>query len=198
MTNSKPRSALRLSVVLPVLLVALAGCSTVDSGASAGPGSVSQTPTSGPDSSAGLQCDAVAKSFDDQAKSQGVNFTYTQVDPSTIIGVRDLPAGILSTGCFVSANQKVAYALMPASDSTAFTALAATLIASGYVQDDSENTDPKTEHSFYQSDKTVPSNEYQAGALEMLTVDQLKRQQLPVDLFDENDGPMLYIFAGMN
>lgn len=189
-------------VVLPVLLVALAGCSTAASGGGSGggvvPDSASGAPTSVPDSQPGIQCDAVAKSFTDQAKSQGNKFTYAAVDPSTIIGVQGLPAAVLETGCFVSADKKVAYALIPVKDSTTFEALAAILVASGYVQDDSQNIDRKTEHSFYNTDKSLPTSEYQVGALDVLTVDRLRGDLLPADLFKESDGLMLYVFAGMH
>ena len=193
----QPRCALRLVVVLPVLLVALVGCSAAGSGGGTDAGSVSGAPSESPVSPAGLQCDAVAKSFDAQAKSQGVKRTYIAVDPLTIIGVQGLPATVLNTGCFVSADQKFAHVLIPASESTTFAALATILTASGYVSDDSGNTIPGKEHSFYSSDKSVPQSAYQVGALDLLTVDQLARNELPADLFNENDGPMLYVSAGI-
>ena len=195
--NFQSRSALRLFVVVPILLVALSGCSVLGFGGVNDAGSASSAPTAAPDAPAGLQCDAVAKSFTAQAKSQGNKFSYTEVDPSTIIGVQGLPAAVLETGCFVSADNKVAYALIPVSDSTTFKALAAVLVASGYVQDDSQNVDRKTEHSFYNSDKSLPTSEYQVGVLDVLSVDRLARNNLPGDLFSENDGPMLYVFAGI-
>ncbi len=193
----RARSGFRQFVVLPVLLVALVGCTSAGLGGKPDTGQVSGEPTAASDSPAGLQCDAVAKSLDAQAKSQGVNRTYIAVDPLTIIGVQGLSKTVLDTGCYVSADQKFAHALIPASDSTNYKALAAILTASGYVSDDSGNTIPGKEHSFYNSDKSVPQSEYQVGALDGLTVDQLTRNQLPADLFDESDGPMLYVSSGI-
>ena len=179
------RSVLPLVVLLPVVLGALAGCSAA---APAG----GQTP----DAAAGLDCDAVATSFESQAKSEGVDWTYAKVDPSTIIGVQDLPAEALGTGCFVSSNQKVAHVLIPVSDSTNYDALAATLIANGYELDDSQNIEENA-HTFYNSDKSVPQSEYLVEAFDGMTRGHLGPNHLPKDLFDEDDGPMLYVVAGI-
>lgn len=61
--------------------------------------------------------------------------------------------------------------------------------------DDSRNVEENA-HSFYHSDKSVPPNEYLVEAFDGMARDQLVPNLLPMDLFDENDGPMLYVHAG--
>ncbi len=196
MVTMHSRSALRFLVAIPVILLALTGCSAASSGGGTGAGTTSAAPSAAPEPTA-LDCAAVAKSFTDQATSLGAKFTYTVVDPSTIIGVQGLPAAVLGTGCYVSGDQKAAHVLIPSSDSTIYDALATILEAAGYVRNDSQNVDPKTEHSFYNSDKSVPTNEYEVDAIELLTTDRFRVESLPSDLFSANLEPMLYVVAGI-
>lgn len=197
MVTMHSRSALRFLVAIPVILVALTGCSAAGSSGGPDAGTASAGPSAAPEPTA-LDCAAVAKSFTDQSKTQGAAFSYVAVDPMRIIGIQGLPANVLDTGCFVSADQKAAHVLIPASDSTVYDALATILEAAGYVRNDSQNVDPKTEHSFYSSDKSVPTNEYEVDAIDHLTKDRLARESLPSNLFSANLEPMLYVVAGIH
>jgi hypothetical protein len=137
-TNTAPRAAL-----LAVGILLLAGCSA--GGAAGGPTGgdtpVSpDTPVSAPD---------CAPLIDELDEIGGVEGAYSEVDPTAIVGVRELPADVIAAGCYVSSAPEIsAFAVIPDPDGSAYASLA-TFLEGHYTLDDEANGETPNAHSWY-------------------------------------------------